>query len=153
MGVSLGAMVLLLMALLVAFTCFCVYTQRFRKKPQSKAVNSNSHAWPVTHIFKQLTCMYNNYIGECSANNRAMIHNPLYDGNGPMYESISGDMVQCRQTDPMTTPATDRTEREARQSGRYVGKPSQLLFSQNQQRRPMLQFNTYDHLADHKGNN
>ena len=82
-----------------------------------------------------------------------MIHNPLYDGNGPMYESILGDMVQCRQTDPMITPATDCREREARQSGRYVGEPSQLLISQNQQRTPTLQSNTYDHLADHKGIN
>jgi hypothetical protein len=84
-----------------------------------------------------------------------MIHNPLYDGNSPMYESILGDMVQCRPTDsiqPMTTVA-DHTEREARQTGRYVGEPSQLLISQNQQRRLVLESNTYDHLSDRKGVN
>ena len=140
MGVSLGTVVLLLMSLLAAFVCFCVYTQCFRKKPQSKTLNSNSHAWLMIHIFKQLT-------GECPANNRAMIHNPLYDGNSPMYESILGDMVQCRQNPVQTMSTATDHNRETVQSGRYVGEPTQLLLSQNQPTQP----NTYDHLLDHKG--
>ena len=143
-GVSLGTVVLLLMSLLAAFVCFCVHTQSFRKKPQSKVVNSNSHAWLTIHIFKQLT-------DECPANNRAMIHNPLYDGNGPMYESILGDMVQCRQNSIQAVSTDTDHNRETVQCGRYVGEPTQLLLSQNQQRKPVLQPNTYDHLLDHKG--
>ena len=50
-----------------------------------------------------------------------MIHDPLYDGNGPMYESILGDMVQCRQN-PIQAVSTDTDHnREIVQSGQYLG--------------------------------
>ena len=80
-----------------------------------------------------------------------MIHNPLYDGNGPMYESILGDMVQYRQDPIQTVAMAADHKRETVQCGRYVGEPSQLLSSQTHQRKPDLQQNTYDHLLDQKG--
>ena len=78
-----------------------------------------------------------------------MIHNPLYNGNGLMYESILGDMVQSRQNSirVVSTASDVDCNRKTVQSGQYIGEPTQLLLSQNQQKKAVLQQDAYDHLS------
>ena len=60
-----------------------------------------------------------------------MVHNPIYDGDGPVYESVQAQF-ETTESKPQSIDATDRQYDNLRQSfsdtARYVNPPDQLQY-------------------------